>query len=268
MKRKDLMKIILIGTVILSIFVLIIVLLGNNKNGNNDIKLNEVSSNYVVDDDIVMNLYYRFNPEDELLFNVVGNNSSKDNFAYYYRSDKLTYDELNDDIKNTILLNDADYESGEYDLDRKCYYMTESSFKAIYKKLFGYDDYNLVFDESFNPKVYLDSENLCIGTKENKDYTEVVDTYMVNAIRKDIYITVYERVAFINIDDDYLYFYKDYEMKDLVYKLKNSDKLDLSFINNSKIVSNVLLKYQDEFILYEYAYIEGEDSYYLESIAR
>ena len=57
-------------------------------------------------------------------------------------------------------------------------------------------------------------------------------------------------------------------MKDLVYKLKITDKLDRSFINNENVVSNVLLKYQDDFDLYEYTYVKGVDSYYFESIER
>lgn len=268
MKKKDLIKFIIIGVVILGIFILVIVLLGNNKSEDSNIKLNKTSNNYVVDDDISMNLYYRYSSESELLFNVVGSSSDKDNYAYYYRKNKVTYDDLNDTIKNTILFNDADYKSGEYDNERNCYYMTINSFKTIYKKLFGHDDYNIEFGESFNPKVYVDDKNLCIGTKENNDYTSVIDTYMVNVVKNNNYITIYERVAFIDIDDEYLYFYKDYEMKDLVYKLKLDDKLDWSFINNSQVVSNVLLKYQDEFVLYEYTYVVGEDSYYLESIAR
>ena len=97
---------------------------------------------------------------------------------------------------------------------------------------------------------------------------DIIATYFVNAVVDGDKIKIYERVAFIKLGNDYLYFYKDYNMNDLVYKLKVTYNLDQSFINNESIVSNVLLKYQDEFDLYEYNYVKGEDSYYIESIER
>ena len=80
MKKQDLIKFGIIGFVILVIFILIIVVLDNNKYDSN-IKLNGVSKNYVVDDDIVMLLYNRYNPENELLFDLVGSNRN-DSYAY------------------------------------------------------------------------------------------------------------------------------------------------------------------------------------------
>ena len=263
MKKQDLIKFGIIGFVILVIFILIIVVLDNNKYDSN-IKLNGVSKNYVVDDDIVMLLYNRYNPENELLFDLVGSNRN-DSYAYYYKNKKVSYNDLSSEIKNMILLNDADYKSGTYDDKRKCYYMSKDSFKVIYKKLFGHEDYDL---SKFSLNVSDDGNNLCIGIKDNNEYTKMIDTYMVNAVRDGKYINIYEKVAFIKIDNNYLYFYRDYKMKELVYKIKIDDKLDKSFINNYSVVSNVLLKYQDEFDLYEYTYVEGEDSYYLESISR
>ena len=65
---------------------------------------------------------------------------------------------------------------------------------------------------------------------------------MIDNYQKHNYIIVYERVAFIDISDDYLYFYKDYEMKDLVYKLKISDKTDMKLraITSYSVAMNVL----------------------------
>ena len=147
--------------------------------------------------------------------------------------------------------------------------MSLSDYEVIYDKLFGSDDYDINFDESFKPRVYVDSDSICITDRDiNNGYDKIVDTYMVNAIKEDEYITIYERVAFIKIDKNYLYFYSDYDMNNLVYKLDNKDILDKSFINDSSIVSNVLIEYQKEFDLYEYTYKKGTDTYYLESIER
>ena len=266
MKRKDLIRCIIVGSIILIIFVVIIGWLGKNSD-NIRINLYSVSNNHDVDDDVIMGLYNRYNPENELLFNIIGSDHTN-MFAYYYKNDKTTYKDLNNNIKSVILFNDADYKSGEYDSKRNCYYMSVNSFKTIYKKLYGYNDYDIKFSEDFEPRVYVDRDNLCIGSKENVLYNKVVDTYMVNAIREDKYITIYERVAFIKVDKDILYFYKDNNMSNLVYALKVTKDLDTSFINNSNVVSNVLLKYQDKFNLYEYKYVDGEDSYYFESISR
>ena len=266
-ERKDLIKYIIIGVIILIVFILIVVLLGNNKN-NNNINLNKVSDNYIVEDDMVMTLYERYNPETELLFDLIGSDNNKDYYGYFYKSDSVKYKDLDNVIKNSILFDDADYKTGKYNEDKQCYYMYISAFKGIYTKLFGTDDYNINFDESFNPRVYVEDDKICIGTSDGGSYNNVIDTYMVNAIKDDGYITIYERVAFIEIGDKYLYFYKDIEKKNLVYKLKITSKTDMGFINDYSKVSNVLLKYQDKFDLYEYTYKEGEDSYYFESIKR
>jgi len=266
MKKKNLIKYIIVGMIVLFVFVVIIIWLDKNKD-NSRINLYSVSNNYSVDNDMIMGLYNRYNPENELLFNIIGSDHT-DMFAYYYKRDKTTYKDFNSNIKSVILFNDADYKSGEYDSKRNCYYMSINSYKAIYKKLYGYDDYDIKFSEDFEPRVYVDGDKLCIGTKESVLYNKVIDTYMVNVVKKGKNIIIYERVAFIKIDKDVLYFYKDYNMNNLVYALKVTKDLDTSFINNSNIVSNVLLKYQNKFDLYEYKYVEGEDSYYFESISR
>ena len=268
MKKKNIIKYIIIGVIILVVFVLLIMLLsGGDK--RKELDLNETSSNYVVDDSEIMNLYNRFNPERELMFNLVGSDTNEDYYGFYYRNDKTTYEEFDNNLKNTILINDADYKTLEYDSSRRCYYMSLSDYEVIYDKLFGSDDYDINFDESFKPRVYVDSDSICITDRDiNNGYDKIVDTYMVNAINDGEYITIYERVAFIKIDKNYLYFYSDYDMNNLVYKLDNKDILDKSFINDSSIVSNVLIEYQKEFVLYEYTYIKGTDTYYLESIER
>lgn len=266
-KRKDLLIYILIGIVILAIFGVVIVLLGKNKD-DNKIDLNKVSDNYNIEDNMALTLFERFNPEDGLLFDLIGSNNSKDYYGYFYRKEKVEYGDLDIVVKNTVLVNDFDYTKGKYDEDNHCYYIEKSDFHIIYDKIFGTSDYNFDFNDKYQVKVNVLEDSICVSDLDDKSYDKVIDTYVVNVINEDEYIKIYERVAFIKVDKKYLYFYKDYEMKDLVYKLKISDEVDESFINNSSIVSNVLLKYQDKFELYEYVYREGVDTYHFESIER
>ena len=112
-------------------------------------------------------------------------------------------------------------------------------------------------------------DNLCIGELyRGSDLSYTYDTYLVGVINDEDNIIISERVVFIEIKDDYYYFYRDYEMTDLVYKLENTSDVDVSFINNSEVVSNVLLEFQNELDIYEYTYVKGVDTYYLESIKK
>ena len=268
MNKKDLVKYVIVGIILLIIIGVVILLLGNNKE---DVKLNinSVSDNYVVDNSTVMSLYNRYNSEKGLLFNLIGSNTFSDYYGYFYSKDKITYSDLDNVIKNTILINDSDYKTGEYNDENNCYYMTKDNFGVIYNKLYGKDDYNLNFDDSYPVEVRVEEDNICISDGEfGGSYNKLIDTYMVNAVEEDNYISIYEVVAFIKIEDGYLYYYKDYDMKNLVYKIELSKNLDRSFINNANIVSNVLVEYQDKFDLYEYTYVKGVDSYYLESIEK
>lgn len=267
LEKKDLVKYIFIGLVLLVVFIFVVKLLGNNK-VDKKLNVNKTSSNYVVDDNIVMSLYDRFNPERGIMFNLVGSDIYKKYYGYYYKSKNIKYSDLNDLVKSVILINDADYKTGEYNKELECYYMSKSNYGIIYEKIFGDDKYKFSFDEKFVPNIIDNDDNICIKNNSGGKYTKVIDTYMVNAISDKKYISIYERVAFIKITDDYLYYYKDVDMKDLVYKLEITNKLDMSFVNDHNVVSNVLLKYQDEFDLYEYKYKKGVDSYYFESISR
>ena len=75
MKKKSIVKYIIVGIIILVVFILLIMLLsGGDK--RKELDLNETSSNYVVDDSEIMNLYNRFNPERELMFNLVGSDTN------------------------------------------------------------------------------------------------------------------------------------------------------------------------------------------------
>ena len=266
-KRKDLIIYIFIGIIILAIFSVIIVLLSKNK-VDDKIDLNKVSNNYNIDDNVVLSLFERFNPEDGLLFDLIGSNNSKDYYGYFYRKNKVKYNDLDSVVKNTVLINDFDYTKGQYDDNNSCYYIKKSDFHVIYDKIFGTNDYNFEFNDKYQIVVNVLDDSICVRTLDGSNYDKTIDTYVVNVINEDDYIKIYERVAFIKLDKKNLYFYKDYSMKDLVYKLKVNDDVDTSFINDSSIVSNVLLKYQDDFDLYEYVYKKGVDTYHFESIER
>ena len=230
-------------------------------------KLNKVSFNYQVQDDIGMMLYHRFHPEDDLLFGIIGSDHLKDYYAYYYKNNKLTSQDFPSFLKNMILIHDADYKTGEYNEDEHCYRMSYDNFRVIYDKLFGSNDLEFTFDENISPKVIQKENELCIEEQQVYDYKKTIDTYLVNIVRLDNKIIIYERVAFIKVTDQYIEFYNDYNMKNRIYKLDKKN-VDMSFIHDSKIVSNVLLKYQNKFPLYQYTYVQGEDTYHLESISK
>ena len=194
-KKKDLIRYIIIGVVILIVFGLLIVLLGNNKRDDKKINLNKVSDNYSVEDAYLMSLYKRYNPERELLFSLIGSNINKNYYGYFYRDKKIEYKDLDDVVKNTILFNYADYKTGEFDEINNCYYMTKKSFGVIYSKLFGKDDYKIEYDENYVMDILISKDNICISENGLKDYNKIIDTYMVNAINEDDYITIYERIA-------------------------------------------------------------------------
>ena len=139
----------------------------------------------------------------------------------------------------------------------------------MYVKYYGEENsFNIDISDKYSPRFYLDNGKICITKdEEGKQYSKAIDTYFVNGIDKDNEIIIYERVAFVKIGNNFIYFYGDYSMKDKVYSLDKS-KADLSFIHNSKIVSNVLMQYRDKFPIYEYHYKKGESTYYLESISK
>lgn len=263
--------------IILGIFVvlLIFIIASFGKNDKNNIKkldMNKTSINYSVKDDTIQFLYDRYHPENGLKFFIAGSNLvSNDNYAFYYKKDKVDYKDFPSIYKNYILLEVMNYKDHPLDEERNCYLYSLKEFENAYQKYFGsLDGFEIEVSEEFSPRFYLDEENICISNSDEihiGSYEKAVDTYMVNAIYQGDKIIIYERVAFIKIKDDVLEFYRDFDMNNLIYSL-DRDNIESVFLNSSQVVSNVLVNFQDEFPMYQYTYVKGESTYYLESIER
>lgn len=263
-------SIIIIGSIFIFVMIIVLVFFGKQEqNNHNRLDNKDISNNLKVEDDMINFLYERYHPEDNLKFRIVGNNSKNSDYAFYYKKKKTTFDDFSDIYKSYILLDLMNYQD-DYDEERECYLYSLEEFKNAYEKYYGrVDDFVIDTNEEYVPHFYLDEDSICISREEmyHNDYDKTIDTYMVNGIYQDDKIIIYERVAFIKVEEDVLEFYKDYDMKDKVYTLEKENS-DLGFINNSKIVSNVLMNYQDKFPIYEYTYIKNGDHYYLESITK
>lgn len=253
--------------IIISIIILIFLLLGvvifkwlGSKDETSTLKVNEVHSNYRVGDDLVMFLYDRYHPEDGLKFQVIGNNQS-DYYGFYFRGEEVVFDDFPISLRNNIILDTINYQD-KYDEENSCYLYSFEEFKDTYVKNFGRDDV------SFDDDISLLDDQICIKDNQvESNYTKTLDTYFVNGFYQNDKIIIYEVVAFIKVNDKTIEFYQDYEMKNLVYKLDKKG-VDMSFIHDSKKASNVLLKYQNKFSIYQYTYVKGKDTYYLESISK
>lgn len=234
------------------------------------INLNKTSRNYQSSNDTIRFLYDRYQVEDGNKFSIVGSNTYSeidDSYGFYYKND-IKFKDFPSIYKNYILLDLINYQTGKYDEDRDCYFYSLDEFKDLYKKYYGsVGDFKIDTNAKYSTKFYLDTDNLCISSNRDVlDYSKTIDTYFVNGVFEENKIIIYERVAFVNITDKTVDFYSDYLMKNKVYSL-NKEKADLSFIHQSKIVSNVLLKYQKKFPIYKYQYKKGNSTYYLENIS-
>lgn len=266
--KKNRNKLIIIFISIIILIIIALVLINFNKD-NNSVKLDNknVSNNLTPNDEMINFLYERYQVEDNLKFQIAGSNTYND-YAFYYKKNKVTFNDFSDIYKSYILLDLMNYQY-DYDEEKNCYYYSLDEFKNIYEKYYGkVDDFNIDTNEEYQPHFYLSNNSICISREEpHHNYNKTVDTYFVNGVYQNDKIIIYERVAFIKIKNNVLEFYQDYNMKNLIYTLEK-ENIDLGFINNSKIVSNVLINYQDKFPIYKYTYIKGENTYYLESIEK
>lgn len=256
---------IIVVAILLLLIILLLIFPKNEEKKNEQKEINGVSLNHTIDDENITFLYDRYHSEEGLKFNLVGSDIY-DDYAFYYKKKKVNFDDFSNVYKNYILLDLMNYRS-DYDQERKCYRYSLKEFKDIYFKYYGsLDGFNLNISEDYSPQIYVDNEVICISDNHgNSDYQKTIDTYMVNGIYDDDKIIIYERVAFVKVTDKKVEFYKDYKMKNKVYSLSKKD-IDMSFIHSSDTVSNVLLKYQNKFPIYQYTYVKGSDTYYLESI--
>ena len=271
MKRKNIVRIIIAGIIAFIILIIVLLLFSRTKD-ERLLDLHKTSWGNEAKDEMVGFLYDRYQVEDGYKFFLVGsdmNHDVEDTYGLYYREKKTIFEEFSSIYKSYILLDLMNYDTHGYDDKRSCYFYPLDEFKDAYLKYYGViDDFKIDTDVRYSPRFYLDNDKICITKDvEGKQYSKAIDTYFVNGIYKDNEIIIYERVAFVKIGDNFIDFYGDYSMKDKVYSLDKS-KTDLSFIHNSKIVSNVLMQYRDKFPIYEYHYKKGESTYYLESISR
>ena len=271
MKRKNIVRIIIAGIIAFIILIIVLLLFSRTKD-ERLLDLYKTSWGNEAKDEMVGFLYDRYQVEDGYKFFLVGsdmNHDVEDTYGLYYREKKTIFEEFSSIYKSYILLDLMNYDTHGYDDKRSCYFYPLDEFKDAYLKYYGViDDFKIDTDDRYSPRFYLDNDKICITKDvEGKQYSKAIDTYFVNGIYKDNEIIIYERVAFVKIGDNFIDFYGDYSMKDKVYSLDKS-KTDLSFIHNSKIVSNVLMQYRDKFPIYEYHYKKGESTYYLESISR
>ena len=266
-KKKQFMIISLIGICIVVLIGIIFICFKGNE--DNLLDLNKTSRNYQSNNDTIKFLYNRYQVEDGSKFSIVGSDVFKDigdTYGLYYK-DNITFKDFPDIYKDYVLLDLINYKNGKYDENRDCYFYSLDEFKDLYKKYYGsIDNFNIDTNDKYVTNFYLDNDNLCISSNDVfTNYNKAIDTYFVNGVLSGDNIIIYERVAFIDITDKTVDFYNDYLMKNKIYSL-NKDKIDLNFIHNSEVVSNVLLKYQKKFPIYEYKYIKGDSTYYLESI--
>ena len=267
-KKKNITSIIITGVVLLISIVLLLYVFSNSGKAN-QLDLTKTSKNQESKDEMIGFLYDRYQVEDGNKFSIVGSDiysDINDYYGLYYRK-KVKFDDFPDIYKSYILLDLMNYKDHEYDSNRNCYFYSLDEFKDAYSKYYGsLDHFSIDTSDKYLPRFYLDKDKLCISSEmDQMNYTKVIDTYFVNGIYKDNEIIIYERVAFIKVNGNSIDFYQDYSMKNKVYSLEKG-KADLSFIHNSKIVSNVLMEYKDKFSIYEYHYRKGEGTYYLDSI--
>lgn len=267
-KKVIMISLIGIGVVVLVSVVSLSLYLSKDKE-TASLVVNQTSNNYQPKEEMIQFLYERYNVEDGSKFSVVGSDSySKfdDSYGFYYKGN-VTFKDFSDIYKSYILLDLMNYQDGKFDEGRNCYFYSLGEFKDAYRKYYGsVDDFKIDTNSNYSPRFYLEDNQLCISKDDyGFDYHKAVDTYFVNGISKGDKIIIYERVAFLNITDKTVDFYSDVKMKNKVYSL-NKSKADLGFIHQSKVVSNVLLKYQKKFPIYEYQYKKGDSTYYLESI--
>ena len=258
---KKNINLIIIGIIILIIISIGIYSLSNTKTEPKKVNLTETATFNDNEDSTIRDLYHQFNPEEGILFNIIGSNSSKDYYAYYYRKNKTEYDSLDNILKTYLTIQSMDYQNQPLDPQNNCYKINLEDLKMTNSKLFPNDiDFEIQTLNNDNPQIDINQDSICIHDNIKNNYTQVVDTFFVNAVYQGDQLIIYERVAFINITEDDIKFYSDYNMENEV-AVVDKDSIDLSFINNLNIVSNVLVNNKNKFNIYSYIF-EKEDSHY------
>lgn len=262
---KKNIKLIIISLIILIIITIGIYLLSYSKNSTNKIDSTKVSTINDNNDPTIRDIYHQFNPEEGILFNIIGSNNSNKYYSYYYKNNKLNYKDLDDIIKTYLTIQSIDYKN--YPLENNCYNIGIQDLNITYSKLFPDNNLNIQTLNKSNPNIELTKESICIEDNITNNYNKTIDTQFVNATYQNNQLIIYERVAFINITDNNIEFYSDYNMKNKVYSIEKT-AIDLSFINNQNIVSNVLINNKNKFNIYTYTFDKNKDHYNFKSIEK
>lgn len=265
MDKKNI-KLITATMIILIIVFISTWLVSNNKTEDKNINIYETSVVNDNSDPVIRDVYHQFNSEDDILFNLLGSGNNKNYYGYYYKDDKVTFKELDNVIKTYLTIHSYDYKNAPVNSEKNCYQIKKEDLNITYEKIFNKKDFKI--DNSLNnPKIDEDDTNICVYDNSSNDYTYTLDTLYINATYQNDELLIYERVAFIKLDDNNIEFYSDYDMKNLIYKASRSE-LDLSFINNLNVVSNVIMKYQEKFDIYTYTFVKNGEHHYFDNISK
>ena len=126
---KKNINLIIIGIIILIIISIGIYSLSNTKTEPKKVNLTETTTFNDNEDSTIRDLYHQFNPEEGILFNIIGSNSSKDYFAYYYRKTKTEYDSLDNILKTYLTIQSMDYQNQPLDTQNNCYKISLEDLK-------------------------------------------------------------------------------------------------------------------------------------------
>ncbi len=265
MDKKNI-KLIIISTIIFILITTCIWLVSKNKVEDKNINVYEVSNINDNKDPVIRDIYHQFNPEDDILFNLIGSGNDINHYAYYYKNDKITKEQLDNTIKTFLTIHSFDYKNAPIDKVKNCYQVKISDLNITYEKLFNKTNFQ-IDKQITNPQLEINNNTVCIHDYNAIDYNYVLDTLYINATYQENELLIYERVAFIKLEDSNIEFYSDYDMKNLIYKANRSE-IELSFLNNLNIVSNVLVRYQEKFDIYTYTFEKNNGNYYFKSISK
>ncbi len=258
-----------IKLIIISILIFILIItytwsISKNKKEEKNINVYDISTIEENKDPVIRDIYHQFNPEDDILFNIIGTGNDKNYYAYYYKDNEILQNSLDQTIKTYLTIHSFDYKNAPVDKTNNCYIVSIDNLNITYEKLFNNNTFIIDYKIN-NPKIEKKDNNVCIYDTTNNDYIYTLDTMFVNAAYQDNELLIYERVAFIKLNNNYLEFYSDYDMNDLIYKINRSE-VELSFLNNLNIVSNVLIKYQEKFNIYTYKFEKNGEHFIFKSV--
>lgn len=263
--KKIEVKYVVIAIIMVIIIAIGIWLISRNDDTKKKIDYNKTFSLKEIDNHVVRDIYYQFNLENDMLFNILGSGNNKDYYGLFYKNNKIGLEDLDDYVKYYIVLNSLDIRNNSMDQDRDCYKVTLEDMKVRYGKLFGNEgDFKFEYRDDIGYRMDVNDQEICVYDEVRNDYKYLIDTYFLSYDMDDDSIIMREKVAFIKIVNEKYNFYSDYKMENLVYSL-NSNKGGIDFVNNKDVVSSVLMEEQD-FPVYKYTFVKNGEYYHFKSI--